>query len=156
MATRRSRAVCSVSRFAPSGEVQALLHDSTDAEFAGIDVGQYTEDDYVEDLDRVSEGLADPAMVRLLTGRAYDTMRWLGDNGVRWVLATGRQAYKVDGKMRFFGNLIVEASGGGRGLSDGLFARATALGIDLWYRAAADVDHVRGRPRSRGRGEVPG
>ena len=124
--------------FRSADEVQALLNDSTDAEFAGIDVGRYTEDDYAEDLDRVSEGLADPAMVRLLTGRAYETMRWLGDNGARWVLATGRQAYKVDGKMRFFGNLIVEASGGGRGLSDGLFARATALGIDLWYRAAAD------------------
>jgi tricarballylate dehydrogenase len=136
--------------FRAADEVRALLRDATDAEFAAVDVGQYTEDDYAADLDRVSEGLADPALVRALTGRAYETMRWLGDNGVRWVLATGRQAYKVDGKMRFYGNLVVEASGGGRGLSDALFARALAVGVQVRYRAAAT------RLVARGDGRVVG
>jgi tricarballylate dehydrogenase len=123
--------------FRSSDEVQALLRDATEAEFAAIDLGRYTEEDYADDLDRVSEGLADPVLVRTLTRRAYETMRWLGENGVRWVLATGRQSYQVDGKMKFFGNLVLEASGGGRGLSDGLFGRALALGVEIRYRTAA-------------------
>ena len=60
-------------------------------------------------------------------------MRWLREQGGRWVLMAGRQAYEVGGKLVFFGGLIVEAVGGGAGLSDRLFESAARQGVDLRY-----------------------
>jgi tricarballylate dehydrogenase len=127
-------------RFAFSGkdEVAELVNDLSESEAADIEVGSYPSDRYAEDLGTTSEGLGDEALISLLTEQSYPTMRWLKEcGGVRWVLATGRQAYRVDGKFHFFGNLILEASGGGHGLSDTLFATALKRGIEVKYDTAA-------------------
>lgn len=119
-------------------EMRALLPHYADAELAPMDVGRYTQQDMAADIDRTSEGLQDPELVELLVGGAYETMRWLTESaGVRWMLATGRQSYRVGETFRFFGNLIVEANGGGQGLSDQLFKRAGEVGIDIAYRTKA-------------------
>ncbi len=126
-------------RFAFDGIEQfpALLPDYSPAELDAVDVGRYTVHDYAADLDRVTEGLADPAMVEILTTGSYPTILWLRQRGVRWLLATGRQAFKVGGKHRFFGNLILEAHGGGQGLSDMLFKIAEDAGITVAYETGA-------------------
>lgn len=61
----------------------------------------------------------------------------------------GRQAFKVDGRFKFWGGLTVEAVGGGRGLMDMLFASTAKRGIRVIYGARvvgliADDDGVRG------------
>ena len=38
------------------------------------------------------------------------------DKGVRFIPIYGRQAFKIDGKFKFWGGLTVEAVGGGPGL----------------------------------------
>ena len=43
-------------------------------------------------------------------------MKWLRDHKVRFVPIYGRQAFKVDGKFKFWGGMIVESVGGGQGL----------------------------------------
>jgi len=48
-----------------------------------------------------------------------------------------RQAFKVDGRFRFWGGLTVEAVGGGLGLVDTLSASAERAGITLRYQARA-------------------
>ena len=120
--------------FTGMDQVGALVPEYTAPELAAVDVGRYTEADYAADLDRMSEGLADPVLVEALIRNAYPTMDWLRRAGVRWMLATGRQAYRVQDRYRFFGSLVVEAHGGGQGLSDQLFARAGSMGIDILYR----------------------
>jgi tricarballylate dehydrogenase len=137
-------------RFAFGGidQVRELLPEYTEAELATVDVGRYSEQDYSNDIDRTSEGLADPAIVDALVRDSYDTMLWLNRRcGVRWMLATGRQAFRSNGLFRFFGSLILEAHGGGQGLSDQLFARASELGAEIRYRAKGDrlVTDDRGR-----------
>ncbi|MPZ13436.1 MAG: FAD-dependent oxidoreductase [Chloroflexi bacterium] len=114
-----------------------LLPDYTPEELAAVDVGRYTGRDYAADLDRVTEGLANPELVERLVAEAHPTMVWLRRRGVRWLLAIGRQAYKHDGKYRFYGNLILEAHGGGHGLSDRLFEIADASGVDIAYETKA-------------------
>lgn len=115
----------------------AVLPHYSQQELDAVEVGRYTERDYANDLDRVTEGLADPTMVEVLTTRAYPTMVWLRERGVRWMLAMGRQAFLVAGRHHFYGNLIVEANGGGHGLSDQLFASAEAAGIHIAYESKA-------------------
>src|SRR5437762_13704219 len=114
-------------------DFKPLLQDYSQVEFDAVDVGRYTRRDYTNDLERVTEGLCDPELVEILTSQSYPTMRWMRERGVRWLLATGRQAFKdrTTGKLKFFGNLILEAHGGGQGLSDRLFEIAEGSDMDI-------------------------
>jgi tricarballylate dehydrogenase len=115
-------------------EIKPLMPDLSEAELARIEVGSYPESEMRSDLMRVTEGQADPAMVDHLVGQAYPTMRWLHEqHGMRWVLMYGRQAYEVEGKLRFWGGMITEGGGGGEGLSEQVFAAAERAGIEVRY-----------------------
>ena len=118
-------------------DVAGVVTDLTEEEMASVDVGSYPTGAFYEDLMRVTEGLSDPEMAEILTQQSLATMQWLAKSGVRWILAMGRQSFKVGDKYRFFGNLIVEAVGGGVGLSDMEFAAAEAAGIDIRYATKA-------------------
>ena len=119
-------------------DIRGLIPDLTDEEARGIDVGSYTEADMRGDLMRVTESLADPDLVDQLVGRGYDTVRWMRDAaGIRWVLMYGRQAFRVEGILKFWGGMIVEAVGAGHGLSEALFESAKAQGIEVRYGTKA-------------------
>jgi tricarballylate dehydrogenase len=128
-------------------EFKPLVPDYSVEELDKLDVGRYTKRDYADDLDRVTEGLSNPDMVEILTGQAYATMRWMTERGVRWLFAIGRQSYldPATGKRRFFGNLILEAHGGGQGLSDRLFEIAEKSGISVAYESKANQLRVNDR-----------
>ena len=113
--------------------VRRLIPDLSDAESARIDVGRYSAAQFRSDLATVSDGLIQDGLADTLVREAEPTMRWLREQGGRWVLMAGRQAYEVGGKLVFFGGLIVEAVGGGAGLSDRLFESAARQGVDLRY-----------------------
>ncbi|GIX49674.1 MAG: tricarballylate dehydrogenase [Candidatus Tectimicrobiota bacterium] len=114
-------------------DLKRLIPDLTPEEEATVEVGQYTEDQYYDDLMRVTEGLADPELAQILVSQSFDTLEWLHRHGVRFVLAFGRQAFKRDGKYHFWGGLVVEAVGAGKGLSDQQFAAAERLGVEIRY-----------------------
>ncbi|MFN8525663.1 MAG: FAD-dependent tricarballylate dehydrogenase TcuA [Chloroflexota bacterium] len=118
-------------------DFRPLLPEYTDEELAAVDVGSYPVSQFANDLDEVTESLADPTMVDVLTGQSYETMRWMREKGVRWLLATGRQSYQMGNIRKFFGNLIIEAHGGGQGLSDMLFASVEKAGIEVAYSTGA-------------------
>lgn len=56
---------------------------------------------------------------------------------MRFAPIWGRQAFKVDGRFKFWGGLTVEAWGGGPGLVEALFAAAEREGIEVAYEARA-------------------
>jgi tricarballylate dehydrogenase len=118
-------------------DFRALLPEYTQAELDAVDVGRYSQRDFANDLQRVTEGLADPALVKVLVSNAYPTMAWLRQQGVRWIMSMGRQAFKVGEKYRFYGNLILESHGGGHGLSDSQFKIAEQAGVEVWYESGA-------------------
>jgi tricarballylate dehydrogenase len=99
---------------------------------------------------RVSEGLADEALIDVVVRNAFATVLWMRSRGIRWVLQYGRQSFESGGVRRFWGGLITEAVGGGKGLSDGLFSLAERAGIEVRYDAQAvallldDAGAVRG------------
>jgi tricarballylate dehydrogenase len=114
-------------------DIRRLIPDLSDAEAARIEVGRYGAAQFRADLATVSDGLIQEGLADTLVREAAPTMRWLREQGGRWVLMSGRQAYEVGGTLVFFGGLIVEAVGGGAGLSDRLFESAEQRGIDLRY-----------------------
>src|SRR6185312_5182318 len=88
-------------------------------------------------------------LCELLVSRSRDTMGWMRDAGVRFMPIWGRQAYRIDGRFKFWGGLTVEAWGGGPGLIEALYASARRAGIDIAFGAHAvdllsDDEGVRG------------
>jgi tricarballylate dehydrogenase len=115
-------------------DIKALIPDMTPEEEATTEVGKYDEDQFYSDVMRVTEGLADPELAQILVSQSHPTLLWLREKGVRFVLAFGRQAFKVDGKYHFWGGLVVESVGAGKGLSDQQFEVAERLGVEVRYQ----------------------
>jgi len=138
-------------------ELMELIPDLSEEERRTTDFGTYTDDQYFEDLGRVTEYRIDPDLAELLVRRSRPTLLWMRTKGLRLVPMYGRQAFKVDGRFRFWGGLTVEAWGGGRGLIDTLHDSARREGIEIRYDTRAlsliaDDNGVHGaRVRSAGR-----
>jgi len=101
-------------------DLKALMPDLTAEEIANTDFGTYTEAQFFDDMGRVTEYRTDPELCEILVTRSKSTMRWMRDKGIRFAPIYGRQAFKVDGKFKFWGGLTVESWGGGPGLVDAL------------------------------------
>ena len=113
------------------------LMDLSPQEVRSIDVGSYPQAKFQSDLMRLTEGLSDPELSQILITRSFPTMKWLRQQGMTWVLMYGRQSFKVDDVYRFWGGLIVEGVGAGKGLSDRLFELAEAQEVDIRYETKA-------------------
>ena len=59
------------------------------------------------------------------------------EKGIRFIPIYGRQAFKIEGKFKFWGGLTVEAVGGGPGLIKMLTEAATKRGIEIRYQTRA-------------------
>ena len=107
---------------------------------------------------RVTQNRADPDLVELLVTKSFDSLNWLRQKGVRLIPIYGRQAFKIDGKFKFWGGLTVEAVGGGPGLVQMETEAAKKRGIEVRYATRAvdlitDGDRVEG-VRARHDGKV--
>jgi tricarballylate dehydrogenase len=118
-------------------DLKALMPDLTVEEIANTDFGSYTEVQFLDDMARVTEYRTDPELTEILVKRSRETMRWMRQKGVRFQPIYGRQAFKVDGKFKFWGGLTVEAWGGGPGLVEALTASAKKNDISIAYEARA-------------------
>ncbi|NYD40466.1 FAD-dependent tricarballylate dehydrogenase TcuA [Nocardioides panaciterrulae] len=118
-------------------DLRRLMPELTEDEVANTDFGAYTTTDFLDDLARVTEYRTDPELAGTLVDNSLETLLWMKDKGVRFVPIYGRQAFKVDGRFKFWGGLTVEVSGGGPGLVDFLTRAALAEGIRIEYGARA-------------------
>jgi tricarballylate dehydrogenase len=130
-------------------DIKTLVPDLTQAEIDTTDFGTYTADQFFDDMARVTQHRANPDLVELLVTRSFDTLNWMREKGVRFIPIYGRQAFKVDGKFKFWGGLTVESVGGGPGLVNMLTESAKKRGIEIRYRTRAldlltDGDRVNG------------
>lgn len=137
-------------------DLRRLMPDLTEDEIAVTDFGTYSTADFLDDLARVTEYRTDPELAGLLVEQSLPTLLWMADQGVRFMPIYGRQAFKVNGRFRFWGGLTVEVSGGGPGLVDALVKAAAREGVRVEYGARAlsllrDDDGVHGvRVRQHG------
>jgi tricarballylate dehydrogenase len=133
-----SRFTAGAMRFAYRGieDLQAIMPDLSEQEIADTDFGTYNENQFFDDMFRTTHYRADPELVELLVRRSFGTMRWLGGLGIRFLPMYGRQAFKVDGKFKFWGGLTVECRGGGPGLIDAHTRIARSRGIEIQYESA--------------------
>ncbi len=123
--------------FSGAEDLVRLMPELTEDEVARTDFGSYSEADFLDDMGRVTGYRCDPDLTELLVRRSFDTLLWMQGKGVRFMPSYGRQAFKIDGRFRFWGGLAVETAGGGPGLVDNLFAAAAREGIHVRYQTRA-------------------
>src|SRR5262245_28272319 len=86
-AGRNTRFTAGAIRFAYDGvgDLRALIPDLSEDEIARTDFGTYTEEQFFDDMARVTENRADPDLVELLVKRSKPTLMWLRSKGFRFV-----------------------------------------------------------------------
>ena len=122
-------------RFAYRG-VEDLISVSpsvAEADLANIDFGTYSEEQFLDDMFELTEYRTDPELCELLVRSSLETARWISRQGVKLEPGLGRQAYKVDGKFKFFGGLALHIWGGGPELLGALYATAEKRDIPVSY-----------------------
>lgn len=102
-----------------------------------VDIPPYTPQAFTADINRVTNNRTHPALSQILIADSNDTVKWLRNLGVRFQLSFNRQAYEVDGRVKFWGGLALKTEDGGKGLVDDLGRAARALGVGFCFRTAA-------------------
>ena len=118
-------------------DIQKLVPDLSEAEIETTDFGTYTADQFFDDIFRVTQFRCDPDKAEALVTRSLDTLIWMREKGVGFIPIYGRQAFKIDGKFKFWGGLTVETRGGGPGLYDMLMEICAREGIEVLYQTRA-------------------
>jgi tricarballylate dehydrogenase len=102
------------------------------------EVPPYSPEEYLADLNKVTEGRTDPELALVLVAEAQDAVRWLHSLGLRYRLMYERQAYeRADGSYLFWGGLHVGNVGGGEGLIADHTRAAAKLGTEVRYGTRA-------------------
>lgn len=118
-------------------DLTKVIVDLTDEDVRNTDFGTYTASDLFEDMARVTQYRCHSELVEYVIDNSLNTLIWLRDKGVRFEAAFGRQASKVNGRTKFWGDLPCVVWSGGAGLIDALHARAAKDGIRALYETPA-------------------
>ena len=102
-------------RFAFRGvdDLVSVLPSLASEDLSNVDFGTYTEEQYFDDLFALTQYRTDPELAEILVRGSLETARWVARAGVKLQPGLGRQAYKVDGKFKFWGGLALHIWGGG-------------------------------------------
>lgn len=122
-------------RFAFRGvdDLAAVLPSLAQENLDHVDFGTYTEEQFFDDLFALTQYRTDPDLAEILVRGSLDTAKWFARQGVKLQPGLGRQAYKVDGKFKFWGGLALHIWGGGPEMLRALYANAERRGIPISF-----------------------
>jgi tricarballylate dehydrogenase len=118
-------------------DIKRVVPDLSDADIARTDFGEYTAENYLDDLGRITQYYIDPDLAETLVRNSTDTVHWLMGRGVKFLPNYGRQAYNHEGRFKFFGGVVIYANGGGAGLVESEYKAAAKHGVMVRYGARA-------------------
>ena len=109
------------------------MPDLTADEIANTDFGEYTAEEYLDDLGRLTQYYCDPDLAETLVKQSTGTVNWIHEKGLRFLPNYGSYAIKREGRFKFFGGVVVYATGGGRGLVEGEMKAARRDGVEIRF-----------------------
>src|SRR6195256_2035170 len=126
-------------RFAYRGveDLITVLPSLVNEDLSNVDFGTYTEEQFFDDMFEVTEYRTDSELCEILVRSSLKTATWVAQQGVKLQPGLGRQAYKVDGKFKFWGGLALHIWGGGPELLNALYANVERCGIPILYETPA-------------------
>ena len=89
--------------------------------------GPYTEEEFWEDLLRVTGGQTDEELARFMIRESKDILKWIVEQGIRWQPSLGG-TLSLGRTNSFF-------LGGGRAMLNALYRTAEELGVEILYDA---------------------
>src|SRR5262249_53524795 len=104
-------------------DLARLIPDMNETELREVDLGTYTEEQYFDDMGRLTQYRCDPDMTEILIRNSFETGVWMRGKGVRFQLGLGRQAFRGDGRVKFWGGVACPTRSGGE---ERVKARASA------------------------------
>ena len=120
-----------------AADIKKIVPDLTDDEIARTDFGEYSAEQYLDDLGRITQYYIDPDLAETIVKESTGTVHWMRDRGIRFMPNYGRQAYNVNGRFKFFGGVVIFANGGGTGLMELHYKAAEKHGIEVRYQTRA-------------------
>jgi tricarballylate dehydrogenase len=96
--------------------------------------GPYTEQEFWEDLLRVTGGQTDEELARFMIKESKDVLNWIVEQGVRWQPSLGG-TLSLGRTNSFF-------LGGGRAMLNALYLTAEKLGVEIVYDAEVNELHI--------------
>ena len=126
-----------------AADLARLIPDMNETEVRDVYFGSYTDEQYFDDMGRLTQWRCDPDLTEILIRSSFEAALWMREKGVRFQLGLGRQAFRVDGKFKFWGGLACHIWGGGKELMKALHARAARDGVPVLYEAPA-IDLLQG------------
>src|SRR4029078_7883431 len=90
-----------------ANDIRKVVPDLTEQDIANTDFGEYTAEQYFDDLGRITQYQSDPELADVLIHQSADTVDWLHKLGVRFIPNYGRQAVKIDGRLKLFRRVVV-------------------------------------------------
>ena len=117
-------------------DVLPIVSNVTEDLKGRIDMTPYSEDDFMDDLKRVTGGRTDQPLATELVRESNATTKWLAKNGVNFQLSFNRQAYEIDGRFKFWGGMVLSVVDGGKGLTKNHQDNAERQGVVVRYQSA--------------------
>ena len=121
-----------------SEEVRQFVPDVPDATYSSMHIPAYTREDFLGDLNRVTQGRIDPGLAEALVDHSNAAVHWMKDIGVTW---EPEKALKVDGKLYFEPGINIHPVGGGLGMLLQLREIALKHGIEVRYDSRVRALH---------------
>jgi tricarballylate dehydrogenase len=118
-------------------ELRPILVETPTLPFTSVEVEPYPADSFNNDLIRVTEGLADPTLTKLLVEESLSTMSWMNSRGLVWELYLAHSAKLGEKFIWRSGTVPVMAKGGGKGLVEMLFEMVNQIGVPIHYGVRA-------------------
>jgi len=117
-------------------DVLPIVHNVSKEMETKIDMDAYTEQNFYDDLNKVTSNRSHPELADVLIKESRATTKWLAKNGIRFVLSFNRQAYEIDGRQKFWGGMVLATMDGGKGLIADHQAAAKRAGVEVRYENA--------------------
>ncbi len=119
-------------RFCHEGkdEIHAFIPDIDAELFEAMEIKPYTGEEFLGDLDRVTQGLIDAELAQTLTAESNAAAHWALETGIEWV---PEKYATVNGRHHFEPGRVIQTLGGGKGQLEQWRAIATGIGIDIRF-----------------------
>src|SRR5437763_7071951 len=128
-------------RFVHGGarEIRQFMPDIDDALFGTMQIAPYSAEDFLADLDRMTEGRMNGELARLLVEQSNSAVHWMRETGI--VFEPLKEHAKVDGKRYFERGIAIHVAGGGIGQLTQWRRIAERLGIALRFESPVCAIH---------------
>ncbi|KAF8847104.1 fumarate reductase flavoprotein subunit precursor [Acephala macrosclerotiorum] len=118
-------------------DILPLVNNVSSETASSIDLEPYTRQDFLDDLSRMTTGRFELELGKALVDKSLEVVKWLAKNGVRFQLSFNRQAYKINGRFKFWGGMCLKTEDGGKGLIIDHQQAAKRAGVTVLYTTAA-------------------